>query len=186
MIFLRIYAEFFIIGLFSIGGGLATLPFLYNMAEKYQWLSRELVSSIQALAQTGPGAIGINMAAQTGAYYAASLSAARPETQVLWQVLGGLAAALGEISPSVLLICLIARALQSFRQNRLVNAAFGALQPAAGGLLASAGLLALGISNMAPLELLVFVLLFLAVYRFKAHPVVYIAAGGLLGLLFQL
>ena len=61
-----IYAEFFKMGLFAVGGGLATLPFLFQMAATYEWLSPEMVGNYLAVAQSAPGPVGVNMAALTG------------------------------------------------------------------------------------------------------------------------
>ncbi|MDR2101384.1 MAG: chromate transporter, partial [Treponema sp.] len=94
MTLLVLFAEFFKIGLFAVGGGLATLPFLYQLADKYDWLSRDMILDFQAVAQSLPGAIGANMAAYTG-FRNAGIS-------------GGFIAALGLVSPSIIIIIIIA------------------------------------------------------------------------------
>ncbi|MDR2797740.1 MAG: chromate transporter, partial [Treponema sp.] len=120
-----LFAEFLKIGVFSIGGGLATLPFLYQLADTYEWISPELIGNIQAVAQSLPGAIGVNMAAYTG-----FLCAGIP---------GAAVAVLGLVSPSIIVIIIIARMLQAFKENQVVIAVFSGLRPAAGGLLCAAG-----------------------------------------------
>ena len=183
MSLLIIYAEFFRIGLFAVGGGLATLPFLFQLAGRSEWLNREMVGNFLAIAQSSPGAIGVNVAAQTGFQYAG--------------VAGGLLAALGLISPAVIIITIIARMLRSFKENRIVISVFSGLRPAAAGLLAAAGLGAwkLALWNAdAPRwfealrwkECLIFAALFLLIWRFKGrpagHPVICIAAGAAAGI----
>jgi chromate transporter len=178
MIFLLLGFEFFQIGLFSVGGGLATLPFLYRLADKYDWLSYETIADMVAIAESTPGAIGVNMATYTG-YQCAGIP-------------GALIATLALVSPSILVILLVARVLQSFKENALVKAVFAGLRPAAVGLIAAAGfgVIALSLFNNTgadwlPLprwrECLLFALLFFLIYKFKKHPVLYIAAAGLLG-----
>ncbi|MDR1955936.1 MAG: chromate transporter, partial [Treponema sp.] len=85
---LLLFVEFFKIGCFSVGGGLATLPFLYQLADTVQWLDPEMVGNMQAVAQSLPGAIGVNMAAYTG-----FLAMGIP---------GAVVAVLGLVSPSII------------------------------------------------------------------------------------
>ena len=62
MIFLWLFIEFFKTGLFSIGGGLATIPFLTAMGEKWGWFSNETLGNMIAVGESTPGPIGVNMA----------------------------------------------------------------------------------------------------------------------------
>jgi chromate transporter len=179
MNFLLLYAEFFKIGLFAVGGGLATLPFLFQMADKYEWLSREMVGNFLAIAQSSPGPVGINMAAQAGFQCGG--------------IIGGFLAPLGLISPAILIITIIARMLRSFKDNKTVASVFSGLRPAAAGLLAAAGLgawkLALYNQDAAVWyrllrwkESLIFAVLFCIIWKYKGHPIIYIAAGAVTGI----
>lgn len=177
MIFLVLFGEFFKIGLFSIGGGLATLPFLYRLAASYSWLPAETIPDIVAAAQFSPGAIGVNLSLFTGFRCAG--------------VAGGLAAALGLITPSIIIIIIAARMFSGIAENRTVKAVFSGLRPAAAGLLAAvtctlirASLFNAGLFRRRAAVL--FVALFIAMYRFKKHPVLYIAAAGVMGILLGL
>ncbi|MDR0387566.1 MAG: chromate transporter, partial [Treponema sp.] len=123
MIFLILFGEFFKIGLFSIGGGLATLPFLYRLAETYPWLPVEAIPDITAAVQFSPGAIGVNLSFYTGFLCAG--------------IAGGVTAALGLITPSIVIIIIVARMLAVFKEDRTLKAVFTGLRPAAAGLLAS-------------------------------------------------
>jgi chromate transporter len=187
---LLIYAEFFKIGLFAVGGGLATLPFLFQMADgrftfidQSGWLNREMVGNFLAIAQSSPGAIGVNVAAQAGFRYAG--------------IAGGLSAALGLVSPAIVIITIVARMLRTFKENKTVVSIFSGLRPAAGGLLTAAGFgawkLSLYNGNAAQWyeilrwkECAVFAALFFLIQKFKGHPVIYIAIGATAGILLGL
>jgi len=185
---LYLFANFFKIGLFSVGGGYAILPFLFEMADNSQangagWLTREMIGNMLAVAQSLPGPIGANLSAYTGFHYAG--------------VGGGYSAALGLTAPSVLVIMIVARMLQKFKESVLVKNLFSGLRPAAAGLLSAAafGAIALAVWNRAaPVwyefirwkETLIFLVLFFLVYKFKKHPIVYIIAAGGIGVLLKL
>ena len=126
MILLRLFWEFFKTGLFSIGGGLATLPFLYDMGERTGWFTAQQVSDMLAVSESTPGPIGVNMAVYTG-YTTAG-------------VMGSVCALVGLVLPSIVIIILIAAALKAFRTNRYVDGAFYGIRPASTGLIAAAGL----------------------------------------------
>ncbi|MDR3160477.1 MAG: chromate transporter, partial [Spirochaetaceae bacterium] len=179
MILLLLFGEFFKIGLFSVGGGLATLPFLYRLADRYDWLTYETIADMVAISESTPGAIGVNMATYAG-FQAAGIT-------------GAVIATLGLVAPSIVVILIVARILTAFKESPLVAAAFGGLRPAATGLIAAAGfgVIRLSLYNGAAAawyglvrwrEGLLFLLLFLLIYRFKKHPVIYIAAAGAAGL----
>jgi chromate transporter len=175
--------EFFKIGLFSVGGGLATLPFLYQLADRYDWLSYETIADMIAISESTPGAIGVNMATYTG-FQAAGIP-------------GAVIATLGLAAPSIIVILIVARILTAFKESPLVAAVFRGLRPAATGLIAAAGFGVIRLSlynGRAPLwydrirwqELVLFALLFLLICRFKKHPVWYILAAGVAGILWGL
>lgn len=180
---LFIYAEFFKIGLFAVGGGLAALPFLFQLADRSGWLSREMVGNYIAIAQSAPGAIGVNVAAQTGFQYAG--------------IAGAFLAALGLVSPAIAVIALVSRFLQLFRENRAAASVFSGLRPAASGLLCAAGLGALKLSlynQNAALwrqilrwrECAIFAALFVLLLKFRGRPIVYIALGAIAGIVLGL
>jgi chromate transporter len=180
---LFLFAQFFKIGLFSIGGGYATLPFLYEMADTYEQLSREDVGNMLAVAQSLPGAIGANLSAYTGFRFAG--------------IPGAFAAALGLVTPSLVIIAIIARILGAFKENKTVAALFAGFRPAGAGLLSAAALASVAVSLYRPgwetwvqalrwRELALFALLFFLVVKFKKHPVFYIAGAALAGVLLAL
>ncbi len=125
MIFLQLFWEFFKTGLFAVGGGLATLPFLYEMGARTGWFTAQQVADMLAVSESTPGPIGINMAVYTG-YTSAG-------------VLGSVAALVGIVTPSIIVIILIAAALRAFRDNKYVKGAFYGIRPVSTGLIAAAG-----------------------------------------------
>lgn len=183
MLLLKLFFEFFQIGLFAVGGGLATLPFLYRLADRSGWLSRAQIADMIAVSESTPGAIGVNLATYTGFIRSG--------------VPGALAATLGLVLPSVIVIVAVARALESFKKNGAVRSVFSGLRPASAGLIAAAGFSVLTLSlydAAAPVwyrtvrlqESLLFLVVLFAVRRYKKHPVLYIAAAGLAGILLGL
>ena len=134
MILLRLFWEFFKTGLFAVGGGMATLPFLYSMAEATGWFTAAQLADMIAVSESTPGPIGVNMATYVGFTVAG--------------IPGAIIATLGLIAPEVIIILIIARVLQKFRQNKLVDAAFYGLRPCSVGLIAAAGLLVVKVAML--------------------------------------
>ena len=132
MIFLTLFLEFFKIGLFSVGGGLATIPFLMELAGKYDWLTHEMLTDMIAVSEATPGPIGINLATYSG--FAAA------------GVPGALVASFSIVLPSFITISIIAKVLQKFRQNPLVDSVFSGIRPVVTGLIAAAGMSVLKVS----------------------------------------
>ncbi len=126
MIYLRLFWEFFKTGLFSVGGGLATLPFLYDLSERSGWFSAAQIADMLAVSESTPGPIGVNMATYVGF-----------ETAGFW---GSVCATLGIIAPGIIIIILIASLLSRFHDRPMVQAVFGGLRPASVALIATAGL----------------------------------------------
>lgn len=191
MIYLRLFWEFFKVGLFSVGGGLATLPFLYSLGAKTGWFSTADVANMLAVSESTPGPIGVNMATYAGFDCAG--------------VLGGVVATLGLVTPSVIVIVLIAMALHAFRTNKYVDAAFYTLRPASTGLIAAAGwsVFALVLVNLDAyrasyqqadllqwknliLFAVIWVLTNLVKPLKKLHPVVFLALAAVVGIVFRL
>ncbi|MCI8657970.1 MAG: chromate transporter [Oscillospiraceae bacterium] len=134
MIYLRLFYEFFKTGLFAVGGGMATIPFLYSMADNTGWFTRLDVDNMIAVGESTPGPIGVNMATYVG-YITGGNVGGLP-----FAILGSVIATLGLIAPSIIIILIIASFLKNFRDNRFVDSAFYGLRPASTGLIAAAGL----------------------------------------------
>lgn len=125
MIYLKLYWEFFKIGLFSIGGGMATVPFLQHLGKASGWFSSAELANMIAISESTPGPIGVNMATYVG--------------NTTSGVLGGVVATLGLVTPSIIIILIIATILDKFRKNKYVDAAFYGLRASSVGLIAAAG-----------------------------------------------
>ena len=185
MVLLRLMLEFIKTGLFSVGGGLATLPFLYEMSNSTGWFSHADIADMIAISESTPGAIGINMSTYAG-YRTAGIP-------------GGILATLALALPSVIIILIIARFLEKFRSNRLVEGAFYGLRPASIAMITAAGL---NVAKVALVNIPAFrasgaigdlflwkavilgIVLFLAQRKLKWHPVVFIAISAVVGVIF--
>ena len=184
MIYLQLFYEFFKTGLFAVGGGLATLPFLEDISERTGWFTRAQLADMLAVSESTPGPIGVNMATYVGFETAG--------------ILGSLCATFGLVLPSLIIILLVVKVLEKFRTNRYVEAAFYGLRPASVAMVASAGL---GVAAMALLDLgaaglavfrwkeLVLAAVILVLTRFVSkvkhfHPIVFIALSAAVGIAF--
>jgi len=134
MLYLKLFYEFFKTGLFSIGGGMATIPFLYKMSDATGWFTYDDLANMIAVSESTPGPIGVNMATYVG--YVTGMQ----KGGSLYAVAGAATATLGLITPSIIVILIVAMFLRSFKDNRYVNHAFYGLRPASMGLVAAAGL----------------------------------------------
>lgn len=187
MILLRLFYEFFKVGLFAVGGGLATIPFLETMSANTGWFTTADLTTMLAVSESTPGPIGVNMATYVGFD--------------LCGIPGAIIATLGLITPSILVILVIAGFLQKFRQSKTVDAVFYGLRPASTGLIAAAGLkVALSILfviggvtehtfsvNWPLAAVAVAVFLGMKIKAFgKLHPIVFIGVSALVGILFKL
>ena len=133
-LYLQLFWEFFKTGLFAIGGGMATVPFLQDIAQKTRWFSPADLADMIAVSESTPGPIGINMATYVG------YTTGHAQFGVAAGILGGIVATVGLVTPSVILILIIAKFLEKFRDNRYVNAAMYGLRAASVALISAAGI----------------------------------------------
>ena len=186
MILLRLFFEFAKTGLFAVGGGLATIPFLQDLGARTQWFSDADLTTMIAVSESTPGAMGVNMATYVG--------------YTTTGVPGAVVATLGLVFPSIVVIIVIAGFLQKFRQSKTVDAVFYGLRPASTALIASAGLTVATavLITVGGLEEHLFTVhwpaLLLAVAVFvclrytklkKLHPIVFIGISALVGAVFR-
>lgn len=196
MTFLLLFFEFFKAGLFAIGGGLATLPFLYEIADRYTWFDERMLSDMIAISESTPGPIGVNMATYAG-YNAGFTLAGVPGG-----ILGALCSTIGLITPSVIVILIVAQFLKRFKESQIVQDVFYTLRPAVTGLIAcacfstmSGSLFFPDVSFARPEDffnffslpaIILFALLLFGVLKFKKlHPVVFIAIAAVVGIILQ-
>ena len=134
MIYLQLFWEFFKTGLFAVGGGMATIPFLYQISDKTGWFTHTDLANMIAVGESTPGPIGVNMATYVG--FVTGIK----DGGIMTAILGAVVATIGLVTPSVIVILIVAAILKSFRNNRYVNSAFYGLRPASTGLIAAAGI----------------------------------------------
>lgn len=134
MTLLKLFWEFFLTGLFAIGGGMATVPFLQDIAGKTGWYTAGQLADMIAVSESTPGPLGVNMATYVG-YTVGSQELGG----VAMGILGAVTATIGLITPSVIIIMVIAYFLKKFRESRLVDSALYGLRPASVALISAAG-----------------------------------------------
>ena len=183
MTFLLLFAEFFKTGLFAIGGGLVTVPYLFEMANKYPWFTAEQLTDMIAISESTPGPIGVNMATYAG-FNAGGIP-------------GSVIATLGLILPSIIIILIVAKILAKFRENKFVNYAFYGIRPAVAGMILSAwfGLFKMYLINEAHTgimdffllkELVIFACFVILNFKSKINPIFYIIIGAIVGIILKL
>ncbi len=187
---LLLFWEFLKIGLFSVGGGMATLPFLYDLSDSTGWFTHAQLADMLAVSESTPGPVGINMATYVG-YTVGGFG-------------GALLATLGVILPGTVIVLIIASMLDKFRGNKYVDAAFYGLRPASTGLIAAAGVSVVSIALLNTslyaatgnlldlisvkaviLAAVLWVLTNLVKPTKKLHPVVFIAVSAVVGIVFS-
>lgn len=183
MIYLQLFWEFFITGLFSIGGGLAALPFLYKMAERYDWFSAEILPDMVAISESTPGPIGINMATYAGVNAAG--------------LLGGALATLAIALPAFLIIVIVSKPLHKIKEHRITKSVFYMLRPAVTGLIAYScwevvkttlvQFPAVSFDSFFQWKsIAIFTVVWVLYEKFRAHPIFYIAGCALIGILLKI
>lgn len=192
MIYLRLFYEFFKVGLFSIGGGLATIPFLSDIGSRTGWFSAGDLANMIAISESTPGPLGVNMATYVGFHTGG--------------VFGGVVATLGLICPAIVIITLIAGFLKKFRESRTVDAVFYGIRPASTALITAALVEVVSIALMfrnitvsergvIKTELFHWSAILLAAAIFvclqikplkKVHPIVFILISAVFGIIFKM
>jgi len=185
MIYLRLFFEFFKIGLFAVGGGMATLPFLQRLGESTGWFGQQLITDMVAISESTPGPIGVNMATYVG--------------YNVGGVPGGVAATLGLAMPSIIISIIFSKFIGKLKGNKYLDYAFYGMRPAVTGLIAAAAISVLQVAVLNtrlfnqtgnildladPKKIIFFVIVFWAIKKFKKHPITYIGISAVVGLVF--
>ena len=178
LLLIDLFINFFKIGLFAVGGGLATLPFLYELAEIRPWIDVSDITNLIAISESTPGPLGVNMATYVG-YLQSS-------------VVGSVVAPLGLVFPSVIVVLIVAQFLKKFKESKIVKAVFYGLRAASCGLIAAAGIEVVKvaffgekITDFFYQGAIMAVILFFAIKKLKWHPVVFIAISAVVGIVFK-
>lgn len=184
MIYLQLFWEFLKVGLFTVGGGLASLPFLYDISDKTGWYTHAQLADMVAISESTPGPIGINMATYVGFTSAG--------------ILGSVLATLGFIIPSIIIVSIVSKFLKKFNENKFVKGAFYGLRAVSVALICSALVSVVKISLIniplfqetgAILDLISIpgILLAAACYfvlkKWNPHPVVILGGSAVVGIL---
>lgn len=175
--------EFFKTGLFAVGGGLATIPFLQEMGQNYGWFDVNTLSTMIAISESTPGPMGINMATYVG--------------YITHGVVGSIAVTLSLVAPSIVVIIIIANMLDKFKESKLVQDVFVGIRPFVVGLIIAAciDIFLTTLFDFAAVDIInkiswVHVGLFavgLFIYeKFKVHPILIIVTGAVLGIVLGL
>jgi len=188
-----LFYEFFFTGLFAVGGGLATIPFLQQIGHRRGWYSQQQLATMIAVAETSPGPLGTNMAAFVGHHVAG--------------IPGAAFAAFALIVPTIGIDLIIAVLMDRFEQSVVMEQVMRVLRPVSAGLICAAALALLQISiayadaswNLREIAawpgyfdwravLLFCVLLPLLLWKKtkKIHPAAYIAVGAVVGIVLGL
>ena len=174
-----VMVEFFLTGLFAVGGGLATIPFLEEMSMKYGWFSLDMLSTMIAVAESTPGPIGVNMATYIG--------------NIMNGPMMGVVTTLSLVAPSFLVILMVSRVLEKFQKSRLVQNLFYGLRPAVVALILSA-CLSIFVTTFVVAESMtfnivngiLFIILMIVYKKMKLNPIVLIFICALLGVVLGL
>lgn len=200
MIYLRLFFEFFKIGLFSVGGGLATIPFLQDLGARTGWFTAGDLADMIAVSESTPGPMGVNMSTYVGFTCGMREGGLGP----VGGILGAIVGPLGLVAPSVIVILLVSMFLKKFRDSKIVDGVFQGLRPASTALIAAAGVSvaaialirelpspATSMNTYAPywsaIAIAVVVFACMRLPKLKTlHPIVYIALAAVVGVVLGL
>lgn len=186
MIYLTLFLEFFKIGLFAVGGGLATLPFLQQLIDKYGWITHEQLLDMIAISESTPGPIGVNTATFVGNTTAGTF--------------GGIIATVGIVTPSIIVVLTIAHYFAKFSEKPIVKSSFYGIRPAVAGLIAAVAFEVakialfnidkykstnniLSIFDMKAIVL--FSVILYLINKYKKHPILYLVGAAVIGIIFK-
>lgn len=171
MIYLQLFLEFFHIGLFSFGGGYATLPFLYHIAENQGWYTTKQLTDMIAVSSITPGPVGVNVATFAG--YTTS------------GILGALVATSSVILPSLIIVIIISKLLEQFKHNKYVKSVIYSIKPAGCGLLGAVAV-DMFLTDLSVRGVVLLLILFGFSLSKKHDPVFYLGLSAIAGLLISL
>ncbi len=187
MIFLKLFLTFFKIGLFTIGGGYAMLPLIQAEVLANNWIEEEALVNFIAVSESTPGPFAINIATYIGGQVAGE--------GLLISLLGSACATLGVVMPSFIIILIVAKFFEKFKESTLVKGIMAGLKPAVIGLIATAVVsvakTSLFPNGMALERLLdysticaavIFLVSAFLIFRKKLHPIVVILISAVLGI----
>lgn len=180
MIYLELLLTFLKIGALTFGGGYAMLPFIQEEVIKHNWLTEETLVDFIAVSESTPGPFAVNIATYIGS-----------ETGGF---LGALCATTGVVLPSFIIILLVAKCYEGFKENKIVKGCMAGLKPCVVGMIGSA-LLSVALTVFAPsgisldifniqffVSLLIFLVSVILAFK-KVHPIIIIGISAVLGII---
>lgn len=132
MIYLELFLTFFCIGLFTFGGGYAMLPLIQQEVARQGWLTDAQLVDFVAVSESTPGPFAVNIATYVG------MQTGGGTENILGGFLGAICATLGVVLPSFIIILIVAKIYDAFKENKIVKGCMTGLKPAVIGLIASA------------------------------------------------
>ena len=172
MIYFLLFYEFFKVGLFAIGGGLVTVPFLFDLSAEYGWFSAKELADMIAVSESTPGPLGVNMATFAGFKTAG--------------ILGGIVATAGLVTPSVIVIIAVAKLMAKYQCNSRVQAVMSGIRPAVMALILFAGLQIARLAIVDMLTAVVFAVMLASIHFWKKSPIFYIMLSAVVGIVLKL
>lgn len=163
----QLFLQFFHVGVFSFGGGYATLPFLYDIADKFHWYSAKQLTDMLAISSITPGPVGVNVATFAGFTTAG--------------ILGSLVATTAIILPSYIIVTIVFKVIDKFRTNKNIKGAIRGLKPAGCALLSAVGIKLLFTSNLHLLGTLILLGFLILSIKKKQDPLFYLGISAILG-----
>lgn len=173
-----LFFEFIKVGLFTFGGGYASLPFLYSIVETYGWFSLDELTQMIAISGITPGPIGLNMATFAG-------------FKTLG-IFGALISSFALILPMIIITSLVFRVYLKFAQNKIVKSILYVLRPTSCALIAGVGVRLfydlilkndLSFLNIDYFGLGLVIFLFLLTFKLPRDPLFYMAIAAIVGVI---
>ncbi len=172
MTYVWLIVEFFKIGLFAIGGGLVTVPFLFDLTDKYDWFTKSELANMIAISESTPGPIGVNMATYAG-FGAGGIG-------------GGILATLSLVLPSVVIMIFVAKMMNKYSCNLRVKNILSGIRPVVLALILFAGLDLGRIIITGSIEILFLVVILAMMRIWKKSPIYYLCLSAVLGVIIKM
>ena len=183
MIYLQLFLSFVQIGLFSVGGGYAAIPLIQSqVVETHGWLTMNEFTNLITIAEMTPGPIGVNSATFTGLQIAG--------------IPGAISATFGSIFPACILVSILALIYRKYKETSAIGSILSSLRPAVVSLIAAAGFSmlqtavlsgkALHISSVNVFALILFIVSFFILRKWKLNPILVMCLCGVANLFFTI
>ena len=180
MIYVELFLTFFLIGMFTIGGGYAMLSLIQNeVVTVHGWITDTTFTDIVAISQMTPGPIGINSATYIG-YEVLKQSGASE----FMSVMGSFTATFAVVLPSFIIVLMLCKVYEKWKNHYMFQGIMQGLKPATLGLIGTAALSLANPDNFIDWKsFIICIVAFLALHYKKIGPLSIIGLSALVGLL---